>query len=157
MCVEPHIEDADGQPLLPLTATDVHALRCDMPFKALPENGLVGNISGIGARDEGALGRGRGEDSRGEGGCRHCCTLFVLVLVAELNTNDVQTHPRPRHPQPNMYPRHSTPALNPLPSPPSPPPQKAKTKYITPTSSPQAPAELSTGPPMASSYLSFPP
>ena len=43
MCVEPPIDDADGQPLLPLTIADVHTLRSDMPFKALPENGLVGD------------------------------------------------------------------------------------------------------------------
>ncbi|CAM9313594.1 unnamed protein product [Scytosiphon promiscuus] len=41
VCVDPVIEDADGQPLFPLTAADIHILRSDMPFKALPENGLV--------------------------------------------------------------------------------------------------------------------
>lgn len=41
VCVDPPIEDDQGQPTLPLTAADIHVLRSDMPFKALPENGLV--------------------------------------------------------------------------------------------------------------------
>lgn len=41
VCVDPPIEDGERQPLLPLTAADIKVLRSDMPFKALPENGLV--------------------------------------------------------------------------------------------------------------------
>ena len=41
VCVDPPIEDADGKLPLRLTPADVRALRTDMPFKALPENGLV--------------------------------------------------------------------------------------------------------------------
>lgn len=42
VCVDPPVQDVEGQPLHPLTAADINTLRSEMPFKALPENGLVG-------------------------------------------------------------------------------------------------------------------
>lgn len=44
MCVDPPIEKADELLQLRLTPADVRALRTDMPFKALPENGLVSTV-----------------------------------------------------------------------------------------------------------------
>lgn len=55
--MDPPIEDVDGLPRYPLSASDVHSLRTDMPFKALPENGLVS--------EAGVLGGGGGDGGGG--------------------------------------------------------------------------------------------
>ncbi|CBJ31291.1 conserved unknown protein [Ectocarpus siliculosus] len=113
VCVDPPIEDEQGQPTLPLSTADIHVLRSDMPFKALPENGLAAaelsqgpsrtapseNEGGIWAwakgwvmpsgEGGGAHGRdsGRGGDARGGGvgGSQqhHGHCLFMLRVSGE--------------------------------------------------------------------------
>eukprot|EP00903_Cladosiphon_okamuranus_P012106 g11359.t1 len=110
VCIDPPVEGAGGQPLKPLTAADVHALKSDMPFKALPENGLAaaelseeanGNaassqsVGGGGfwgwakgwatGGDAGVGKAGRGRNGGGEGGSTqhhdHC--LFMMRIGGE--------------------------------------------------------------------------
>ncbi|CAM9423567.1 unnamed protein product [Ascophyllum nodosum] len=106
VCVDPPIEDADGKLPLRLTPADVRALRTDMPFKALPENGLAAaelatgangqpppktNASGIwswarftraAAGSNGGDGTGAaGGDPRGKQHHDHC--LFMMRLAGE--------------------------------------------------------------------------
>ncbi|CAM9673967.1 unnamed protein product, partial [Discosporangium mesarthrocarpum] len=58
VCVDPPIEEGGGLPRLGLTAADLEVLTTEMPFKALPENGLASN----------ELSRGEVSDTRSSGG-----------------------------------------------------------------------------------------